>query len=400
MKILMINKFLHPNGGAETYIFKLGDYLKLKGHEVQYFGMEHEKRLVGNSVECYTDYMDFHGGFRLAKLTYPFRTIYSVEARRKLRKVLCDFCPDIVHLNNFNYQLTPSVILEVKKWREKTCHKCKIVFTAHDYQLVCPNHMLYNPNTQQNCEQCLGGAFQNCVKGRCIHGSLAKSIVGAAEAFYWKKNGVYQYIDTMICCSEFIKRKLDSNPLFASKTIVLHNFADEVEWKNTPKKDYILYFGRFSKEKGILTLIQACRELPDIPFIFAGVGPLEEKLEGISNVVNVGFQKGQALEKLIRQARFSVYPSEWYENCPFSVIESQVFGTPVLGADTGGISELIQQGKTGELFQSGNAKELKDRIRALWENPEKTEEYSRNCRHLQFDSIETYYQKIMRIYRE
>lgn len=398
MRILMVNKFLHPKGGAETYIFKLGDYLKSKGHEVQYFGMEHKKRLVGNSAESYTGYMDFHGGFRPEKLTYSFRTIYSVEARRKLRLVLRDFCPDVVHLNNFNYQLTPSVILEVRKWSEKSCHKCRIVFTAHDYQLVCPNHMLYNPNTRKNCERCLGGAFLNCVKGKCIHGSLAKSIVGATEAFFWKKNGVYQCMDAMICCSEFMKEKLDHNPLFASKTVVLHNFADEVEWKDTPKKDYVLYFGRFSKEKGIQMLIQVCRELPDITFLFAGAGPLEEELKGVPNIVNMGFQRGVELEKLIREARFSVYPSEWYENCPFSVIESQAYGTPVLGADSGGIPELIQPGKTGELFESGNMADLKKQIRKLWENPERTVQYSKNCRQLPFDSMETYYQKIMRIY--
>ena len=106
MKILMINKFLYPNGGSETYIFKLGEYLNLQGHEVQYFGMEHEGRIAGNRVNAYTSNMDFHKGSKLAKLTYPIKTIYSAEARRKIRRVLEDFQPDICHLNNFNYQLT------------------------------------------------------------------------------------------------------------------------------------------------------------------------------------------------------------------------------------------------------------------------------------------------------
>ena len=152
MKILMINKFLYPNGGSETYIFKLGDYLKSQGHEVQYFGMEHKGRCVGNNVEVYTSNMDFHGGSKLFKLTYPLKTIYSSEARKQIRKVLEDFKPDVCHLNNFTYQITPSVILEIKKWNPK----CKIVFTAHDYNLICPNHMLNNPNTHKNCEKCLG----------------------------------------------------------------------------------------------------------------------------------------------------------------------------------------------------------------------------------------------------
>ena len=105
MRVLIINKFLYPNGGSETYIFKLGEALEQHGHEVQYFGMEHEGRCVGNRVNAYTSDMDFHGGSKLSKLTYPIKTIYSKEARVQLRKVLDDFKPDVCHLNNFNYQL-------------------------------------------------------------------------------------------------------------------------------------------------------------------------------------------------------------------------------------------------------------------------------------------------------
>lgn len=398
MKVLMINKFLYPNGGSETYIFKLGDYLKTHGHEIQYFGMEHKGRCVGNAVNAYTSDMDFHNGSKLSKLTYPIKTIYSSEARKKLRLVLDNFQPDVCHINNFNYQLTPSIILEITKWRKQKGHKCRIVFTAHDYQLVCPNHMCNNPNTGENCEKCLGGHFLNCTKGKCIHGSTAKSAIGTMEAVFWRLNGVYKYIDTMICCSEFLKTKMDSNPLFAKKTVALHNFLDKVEWKKTAKKDYVLYFGRFSKEKGIHTLIQVCREMPDVQFIFAGTGPLEDQINSIPNIKNVGFQRGEALEKLIREARFSIYPSEWYENCPFSVMESQMYGTPVLGANIGGIPELIQIEKTGELFESGNAVDLKEKIHKLWENKKLTVKYSENCKSISFDTIDEYYKKLIEIY--
>lgn len=398
MKILMINKFLHPNGGSETYIFKLGAYLQSMGHEVQYFGMEHEGRCVGNRVNAYTSDMDFHGGSKLSKLTYPLKTIYSSEARKKLRLVLEDFQPEVCHLNNFNYQLTPSILVEIAKWR-KEGHPCRVIFTAHDYQLVCPNHMCNNPNTGENCEKCLGGHFGNCTKGKCIHGSLAKSAVGTLEAMLWNGCGVYKNIDVMICCSEFLKTKMDCNPLFAGKTLALHNFVDKVERKETEKQDYVLYFGRFSREKGIDTLLKVCKALPDIPFVFAGTGPLEGEIAGVPNIKNVGFQRGQALENLIRQARFSVYPSQWYENCPFSVMESQLYGTPVLGADIGGIPELIEVGKTGELFESGNAAQLEEKIRTLWEDRELTARYSENCAHLRFDDVAAYTEKLLKLYR-
>lgn len=387
MKVLMINKFLYPNGGSETYIFKIGEWLEKNGHEVQYFGMEHAGRCVGNRVNAYTSDMDFHGGSFLSKLTYPIKTIYSKEARKQIRKVLDDFKPDVCHINNFNYQLTPSIILEIKKWNKN----CRIIFTAHDYQLVCPNHMCNNPNTHQNCEKCLGGHFINCTKGKCIHGSTAKSAIGTMEAMIWNGNGVYSNFDKIICCSEFLKKKMDTNPVFADKTVAMHNFIDNVEWKDVQKKDYVLYFGRFSEEKGIGTLIQAAKELPDVQFIFAGTGPLEESIKGVENIKNVGFQKGAALEKLIREAKFSVYPSEWYENCPFSVMESQMYGTPVLGAEIGGIPELIRVGQTGELFESGNKEELKKKIREMSSKQYKIDDVN-------FDTVDEYCQKLMRIY--
>lgn len=398
MKVLMINKFLHPNGGSETYIFKLGEYLKKQGHEVQFFGMNHKGRCVGNRVNAYTSDMDFHSGSLLSRLSYSIKTIYSVEARKKIRLVLEDFQPDICHLNNFNYQLTPSIILEIVKWRKQTGEKCKIVYTAHDYQLVCPNHLCNNPLTHKNCEKCLKGSVGNCIRDKCIHGSRLKSMIGAAEALFWKWNGAYKYIDVMICCSEFMKKKLDTNKIFAAKTIALHNFIDSAEWKPAEKRDYVLYFGRFSREKGISTLLKVCRSLPEIPFVFAGNGPLEEQVNQIANIKNVGFQQGDRLEQLIREARFSICPSECYDNCPFSVMESQIYGTPVIGANIGGIPELIEDGKTGELFESENGRELKYKIKKLWMDKQLTQKYSENCRNVCFLSIDQYYEKLIGIY--
>lgn len=399
MKVLMINKFLHPNGGSETYIFKLGEELERQGHEVQFFGMDHPERCVGNRVEAYTANMDFHGGSRLKKLLYPVKTIYSLEARKKLRLVLDDFQPDVCHLNNFNYQLTPSIILEIKKWSRQTGQPCRIVYTAHDYQLVCPNHMMRQPSTNANCEKCLGGHFVHCLKGKCIHGSTAKSAIGCAEAMLWNASGVYEHVDAIICCSRFMKQKLDSNPLFASKTIAVHNFIEHSEKREAAAKPYVLYFGRFSVEKGMGTLLQACKQLPEVRFVFAGKGPMEEQVRQLSNAECVGFKTGAELEQLVREAALTVYPSEWYENCPFSVMESQEKGVPVVGSRIGGIPELIEDGKTGRLFESGNAQQLAEIIRELWNQPELLETYRQHCMQLERDDVSAYVQKLIPIYQ-
>ncbi len=399
MRILMINKFLHPKGGAETYTFRLGDFLQSQGHEVQYFGMEHPDRIKGNRVNAYTSYMDFHSKSLFTKISYSFRTVYSAEARRKLRAVLEDFRPEVCHINNFNYQLTPSIILEIRKWEKQTGNKVKVLYTAHDVQLVCPNHMCLNPNTHEICEKCIGGSYLHCVTGKCVHGSVAKSIFGAMESYFWRWKGVYKMIDTIICPSQFMKSKLDTDPVLASKTVVMCNFVDPVEQKQTQKKDYVLYFGRLSQEKGIATLVRAAKELPHIPFVFAGSGPLEGLMEGIPNVRNMGFRTGEELERLIREALFSVCPSEWYENCPFSVLESQMYGTPVLGADIGGIPELIVEGETGELFESGDLAQLKQKIEQLWNDRRRLARYAENCRSMQYIFVDRYVEQLLTYYK-
>ena len=203
MKILIVNKFLYPNGGSETYIFAIGKQLQQMGHEVQYFGMEHEGRVVGNRVDSYTSSMDFHTG-AWKKLLYPFKIIYSREARKKLRIVLNDFEPDAIHLNNFNFQLTPSIIYEIRKWEKSQKRKVAVVYTAHDSQWVCPNHLMLIPSSKKRCFECRGGRFGNCARNRCIHDSKLKSLLAMAEAKLYHNLRTYRKVDVVICPSLFM----------------------------------------------------------------------------------------------------------------------------------------------------------------------------------------------------
>ena len=175
---------------------------------------------------------------------------------------------------------------------------------------------------------------------------------------------------------------MDTNPVFADKTVAMHNFVEH--FNNSllkenekrvvlPYEKYVLYFGRFSQEKGVGTLIEAAKQLPEVNFVFAGNGEYYEEIEKLSNAKNVGFKTGDDLDALIRNALFTVYPSEWYENCPFSVMESQEKLVPVLGANIGGIPELVEDGKTGWLFNSGNVLELREKVRQIMTEIEKDE---------------------------
>lgn len=266
MKILMVNKFLYPRGGAETYMLRIGEELTRRGHQVEYFGMYDEKNTVGNAEGLTTVNMDFHAS-GAEKLLYPFRIIYSGEARRKMRQVIDRFHPDIIHFNNINFQLTPSVILA---GAEKNI---PMVQTVHDLQKLCPNHMMMEFGTWKLCEECSGKKCKMaCVRKKCIHGSRAKSLIGAIEGTIYTSSHVYDRVARYICPSRFMEKKLLSVPRYAGKTTMIHNFLSKTAEINAPKGDYVLYFGRLSEEKGIDRILAACRLLPEIPFVIAGGG--------------------------------------------------------------------------------------------------------------------------------
>lgn len=398
MKILLVNKFLYPKGGAETYVLKLGEVLTAKGHKVEYFGLENEKNTVGNSANAYVSDMDFNQGVK-KNLKAPFRIIYSKEARKKIRQVLYSFEPDAVHLNNIQFHLTPSIILEINKYRKKTGRNVKIVYTAHDYQLICPSHGLFDVNINV-CEKCLGGNYTHCLRTKCMKNSRAKSLLAMLDAYYWKFSKAYSYIDTIVCPSEFLKKKLDTQKRFADKTVAIHNFF-EIQPLNDvqiQKEDYVLEFGHLCKDKGTFTLLEVAKRMPDVKFVFAGYGVAESEIKNTKNAEFVGFKTGEELKMLIAKAKCSVYPSEWYENCPFSVMESQVYLTPVVASRMGGIPELIAEGKTGLMFEAGNADDLEKKLRYLLFEDGVLEQYTKNCENVVFETPDSYYEKMMSIY--
>ncbi|MBO5870521.1 MAG: glycosyltransferase family 4 protein [Clostridia bacterium] len=397
MKILLVNKFLYPKGGSETYIFKLGNVLEKHGHEVQYFGLDNEKNTVGNNVGSNVSDMDFNKGVS-KNLFAPLRIVYSREARKKIRKVLDDFSPDVVHLNNIQFHLTPSIILEIDKYRKENNKTVRIVYTAHDYQLVCPSHGLFD-NDLNVCEKCLDGNFTHCFTTKCLKNSRAKSLLAMTDAYFWKFNRAYDCVDAILCPSNFLKSKLDSQSRFSSKTTVIHNFIERDENVDNDKKgNYVLEFGHLSKDKGTNTLLEVAKRMSDVKFVFAGYGSAVEDMVGIANVEYVGFKTGDELKELIKNALCSICPSEMYENCPYSVMESQTLLTPVIGANIGGIPELIDVGKTGLLFEAGNADDLEQKLRYLLETDNLVQEYSDNCRNVVFETPDTYYEKLMNIY--
>lgn len=376
MKILMVNKFLYSRGGAENYMLRLGEELKASGHEVEYFGMYDEKNTVGNSLGLYTANMDFHST-GVQRFFYPFKIIFSIESYKKIGKVLDNYKPDIVHINNINFQLTPSIIYAVKK------RNIPIVQTVHDYQMICPNHLLYNFKETKICERCINGSKWNCFKHSCIHNSKAKSLIGSIEAKLYAVLKTYKMVDLYICPSKFLENKLlCASDIYSGKTMAIHNFIEKkpVCSKTDFQNPYIVFAGRLSKEKGVELLANTAKILPQYHFVVAGNGPDDECLKNIPNVTLKGFLTGNELFELMTNAKLQIFTSIWYENCPLSILESHSMGVPVVTMNSGGMTELVEDGKTGVLVKEPTPKAVAEAIEKCISDEEYYQTLKSNCK--------------------
>ena len=394
MRILMVNKFLLKKGGAETFALELGNELKKQGHTVEYYGMYDIHNTALNRSGLYASPVDFHK-LSTDVASYPLRIVWSQESFEKMKKLIDDFKPDVIHINNFNYQLTPSIIDAA---REKGV---PVILTAHDSQLVCPNHLMYDFVSNSICTKCIDdGNMNHCAETKCIHGSTLKSMLGTIEGKLYQEKDTYDYISKIICPSEFMKGIYDSDKKlrFYKKTVYLQNYTNELPKMEAKRGDYILYFGRISPEKGVLNIVEAAKALPNEQFVIAGKGPSEDTMVGIPNIKLVGFKKGEELYDLIRKAKLVILPSTCYENCPLSVIEAQKLGSAVIVPSYGGASELtdkefqIKDTKPESLIEAINKALKSDNLTKMRKDSEE--------RNKKYINLEEYSKKMVELYEK
>jgi len=398
MKILLVNKFHYLKGGSEKYYFDLAKLLQEHGHEVAFFSMQDEKNIKTNCKEYFVENSDMNSKNPLKALDI----IYSRKNKKVMEKALDEFKPDIVHLNNFQRQLSASIIKPIKK------RNIPIVFTAHDLQAICPAIVMLD-NEKNICEKCLKGKYMNCIKGKCVKNSGLKSILGAIEGKYYRSKKIYSKgIDKIITPSEFYKQKLGEDGISFGKIEALHNFIDLDAYNvKTEDEGYALYYGRIIKEKGILNLIKAFKNIKNSKLYIAGDGPDLDKVKKYIHKNNMeesvkllGFLSSDKVKEYVRKARFIVVPSIWYENCPYSVLETLAIGKPIIGSNLGGIPELVKDNETGLIYNYNNVKELEERMDKLFNNKEIALQFGKNAKEIakkDFSKNE-YYNKIMNIY--
>jgi glycosyltransferase involved in cell wall biosynthesis len=383
MKILIVQTFHYFRGGDCTYGFSLANLLKKKGHQINYFGMKHPLNLLCEDEKYFVDYIDFREANAnkniINGLKVVSRSIYSIQARAKFRKILNDKNPDIIHLQNLHGHLTPSILYEAKK------NKIPVVMTLHDYKFICPNtHFLSHGII---CEKCKGSKYYNCTLNKCKKESIPASIIASLEAYIHKLQAITYKIDLFISPSNFLKNKFVEYGYDSSKVKVINNFLSDniFSYDKEDTSEYIVYFGQLEIWKGVQNLIAAAKELPGIQFKIIGEGSYKDKLTSIANSLNVknitfeGFKGKIELFKIIKQSKLIIVPSEWYENYPYSIMEAMAQGKPVIASNIGGLPELVTHQETGLLFKAGNKNDLIMQIKKLYYNNNLLKTYSENA---------------------
>jgi len=446
MKILQINKFFYLKGGSEKYFFELRHLLKKNNHDVVDFSMKDKKNLPSIYSKYFIEPVDLKNLKSTTYLKKPnllFKFIWNKEAQKKLEILIKKEKPDIAHLHNIHHQISLSILPVLKKY------KIPVIQTLHDYQTICPNYKLYSQG--KICQKCKRHKYYQCFFNKCIQNSYLASLFGVLENYFYWLIGIYKNIDIFIAPSKFLKNKFIEFGIPKDKIVYLPNFVEKFsnstnkfsschsyedrnplinkEGRVAPPRlqekcgndkkenNYLLYFGRLSKEKGVNVLIKAMRWVnSNIKLKIVGNGPegevallrlQREKNKNSNQIQFLGYKNQNELKEIIKNSLAIIVPSQWYENCPLSILEAFSFEKSVIASKLGGIPELVKDGKTGFLFEPGNTKDLAKKINLLFEgentDPRPRKEIISMGKFAQEEIEKKYnpkihYQKLMEIY--
>lgn len=362
MRVLQINNHHYIKGGADRVYFNTGQLLEKNGHQVINFSTANPLNKESIYKDYFVNVQDNRNADLSDRISNAYEYIYNKEAYEKLSKLIEDTKPDIAHLHLYYGGLSGSILKALRKFN------IPIVQTVHDYRLLCPANAFLDKDNQI-CEKCKNQSYYQCATGKCLDGNFLFSAILSVEA-YNRKYRIHplDYVDHFIFVSRFSQNKhIEYNQRYRAKSSHLYNFTSTLDLPNPlESRNHFLYFGRLSPEKGIITLLDVAIK-NNILLTIAGTGPLQEEVQSrIANHKNIrflGHQSGDDLTNLIQSSSFIIVPSEWYENNPMTIIEAYSLSKPVIGANIGGIPEIVIENKTGFLFQSRDSLELEIAIK-------------------------------------
>lgn len=401
MKILLVNTRHYYGGGDSTYTFNLASLLRLHGHQISFFAMKGDNNVPDPNEDLFVPYIDFRELNKNKSIVNGVkvvgRAIYSKQARTRFSELLDRVHPDIVHLQNIHAHITPSIIFEAK------IRKLPVVWTLHDYKLVCPNSHLLIDTTGQICEACIKGGFLYPFIKRCKKGSILASGMASVEAICHQLMGVSKVIDGYLSPSAFLAHKLREGGV-PGNIYHIPLFIDKLQKVGKKDEGYFLFLGRLDRIKGIHSLLDASQKNSALQVVCAGlINETEEatiRAAFVPNTNYVGFKIGSELRELIQNCRAVVVPSISYENQPFSVLEAFAAGKPVIASNLGGMSELVTHMDRGLLVRPNDPDDLSSAMTWLSENPKDALRMGRSAFEYvkQAHSADSHYQSLMNIY--
>lgn len=351
MRLLLVHSYYQQSGGEEAVFHAEVELLRSRGHTVQTFTV-HNRELA-----------------QLDAARQAAATVWNAQARRALREAIRSSAPEVVHFHNTFPALSPAVYYAAR------AEHVPVVQTLHNYRLLCPNALFFRNGAP--CEACLGRAVAwPGVVHACYRQSRAASgVVATMLAVHRALRTWHRLVDVFVAPSAFARRKLIEGGLPADRLVVKPNFVAD---PGLGRRDggYALYVGRLSAEKGVDTLLQAWTQLPEVPLRVVGDGPLRAEVEAAlarsgagAPVAVLGPRPPEEVRTLMQGATLLVFPSGCYEVSPRVVVEAFACGVPVVGADHGALTEIVEHGSTGLRYRPGDADALAATVRQAWTRP-------------------------------
>lgn len=407
MNILFINNFFAEFGGAEKIMLKEAEFMENEGHEVHYFSVGKKPYFKDYEYsKFFPDFLDYRKLSKFQALTNIFRPFYNKNSAKNLDNLLKTVKPDIVHIHNIHYHLTPSVLKIIYK------HKIPTVMTLHDIRMFCPSGTLAQGSGKICNEKfCIKKNPAYCLINKCKNNNIKETAIALAEYIFSKSLGFYNGIDKFITPSKALYELARESGIQENRLEHINNFIDESYFESSPlysDKGYFLYAGRLSREKGVHFLLKAMKILPEARLKIAGTGTQEQELKqlaqnlNLNNVEFLGNLDKKQLMETYNGCISTVLPCNWFEIFGLTLAESLSLGKPVIASNLGAIPEIIEDGKTGIVIKPAKPEKIAESIKKLIQNRELVYEMGKNGRKKaeELYTPQLHFEKLLNLYKE
>jgi len=352
-RILLVHNYNQSHApSGEDGVFREDEILlRSRGHEITLFTRE------SDTIKEFSP---------LKKASLLWNITWSRESYKAIGALIQREKPDIVHICNTFPLISPSVYFACRRYR------VPVVQTVQNYRLFCAAGVFFRED--KACEECLEHGQMRAVKYRCYRNSRLQTLPLVCMQWVHRKLGTWtKYVDMYIAATEFSRRKLVQAGLPDERVAVKPNFFLSLPEPSYEHDNYAIFLGRLSVEKGVRTLLTAWKDLHDIPLKILGDGNLRGEVEAAaygrdSAIEFLGYRPHEECLDWLRRAKFMVMPSEWYEGFPMTIREAFACGKPVIASRLGAMAEIIEDGRTGLLFEPGNAQELTEKVRWMFKH--------------------------------